>query len=89
MEGGIPITAEDTNGIVAASFKPSRKTKFYIHGFLSDGYEPYVSVSLDYMYYLTRLHVYLQNIKKLKYSLLMIFFSSLWWPDYWTLMILT
>lgn len=44
---GIRISPKVPNGITAASFKSSRQTKFYIHGFLANGYEKNVNVSSD------------------------------------------
>ncbi|XP_046649317.1 pancreatic triacylglycerol lipase-like isoform X1 [Daphnia pulicaria] len=36
---GLKISAKNTTEITAASFKASRPTKFYIHGYLADAYE--------------------------------------------------
>ncbi|XP_046636690.1 pancreatic lipase-related protein 2-like isoform X2 [Daphnia pulicaria] len=36
---GVLISGKDPNGITSASFKATRPTKFYVHGWLSTGYE--------------------------------------------------
>jgi hypothetical protein len=41
---GLKISAKNTTEITAASFKASRPTKFYIHGYLADAYEARITV---------------------------------------------
>ena len=45
MQNFIQISAKDPNGIMATSFKATRRTKFYIHGWHATGYEDRYQVS--------------------------------------------